>query len=98
MNQLFGEMWREMAALYVDDLLIHGQTREHCEMRQRLIQNALRALEKELSTKCDRSVKKYGNIVGLKITKDGIEPDDDVIETLRQELLTAPRTENKQDT
>ena len=95
LNQLFGEMWREMAAIYVDDLLIHGQTREHCEMRQRLMQNALEALGKALSTKCDRTVKNYGQIVGLKITAEGIEPDDDVIETLNQELLMTPKTEKQ---
>jgi site-specific DNA-cytosine methylase len=94
-NQIFGEMWRDMLAIYVDDLLIHGTTYRHCELRQQLIHNALRALGKELSAKCDRSIKTYGNIVGLKVTKHGIEPDDGVMEALGQELTTVPTTKKK---
>jgi hypothetical protein len=75
-NRLLGEDWQQYWALYVDDALIHGQTRLHCEQRQRLFRNCMAALGKELSTKGDRTVKEYGLIVGLKVTAEGVEPDD----------------------
>jgi hypothetical protein len=92
LNQLFGESWRGWWSIYVDDILVHGSTYAHCALRQRLIQNALRALGKELSAKCDRSIREYGKIVGLKITSRGIEPDDDVMTTLYEELKRVPKT------
>ncbi len=59
------------------------------------MQNALHTLGTKLSTKCDRSVKTHGIIMELKIAKDEIEPDNDVIETLNQELPKAPKTEKQ---
>ena len=91
-NRLLGEDWQQYWALYVDDALIHGQTRWHCEQRQRLFRNCMAALGKELSTKGDRTVKEYGLIVGLKVTAEGVEPDDGCIEALLEELRTRPRS------
>lgn len=92
LNHLFGEAWREFAAIFVDDLLIHGATYEQCELRQRMFMQALKALGKGLSNKCDRSIKTTGHIVGLTFTKDGITPDEAVIDVLKEELRKTPTT------
>ena len=92
MNQLLDEEWRKMWAVYVDDVLINGQTKWHCEQRQEILKQCMHALGKKLSTKGDRTVKEYGLIVGLKVTAKGIEPDDGVVESLLTELRTRPKS------
>ena len=54
---LFGEAWRDFAAPYVDDLLIHGTTYEQCKLRQQMFMQGLRALGKELSLKIEVATK-----------------------------------------
>ena len=76
--------------MYVDDVLITGFTKTHCELRQRLFRNTMKAMGKKLSTKGDTSVKEHGLIVGMKVTAAGIEPDDGVIEALKVELSSKP--------
>ena len=49
-------------------------------------------IRKTLSTKGDRSVKSYGEVVGLKITEHGITPDEGVFEALREELEDKPKS------
>ena len=92
LNQLMGEEWQKMWAVYVDDVLIHGQTRWHCEQRQEIFRQCMEALGKKLSEKGDRTVKEYGLVVGLKITANGIEPDDGVVKCLLTELRTRPKS------
>ena len=48
---------------------------------------------KKLSPKGDRTVKKYGPIAGLKITEDGIEPDEGCAESLNGALITQPKSQ-----
>ena len=52
----------------------------------------MEALGKKLSEKGDRTVKEYGLVVGLKVTAEGIEPDDEVVECLLTELRTRPKS------
>ena len=77
-----------MWTLYVDDACIHGQSRAHCEIRQQIFREVMEVLGKKLSPKQDWTVKEYGMLVGLKITKDGIEPDEGCLESLRGALMT----------
>ena len=92
LNQLMDEEWTKMWAVYVDDAIIHGQTKWHCEQRQVIFRQCMKALGKKLSEKGDRTVKEYGMVVGLKITAKGIEPDDGVITSLLTELRTRPKS------
>ena len=91
LNQLMDEEWTKMWAVYVDAAIIHGQTKWHCEQRQVIFRQCMKALGKRLSEKGDRTVKEYGMVVGLKITAEGIEPDDGVITSLLTELRTRPK-------
>ena len=92
LNQLMDEEWQKMWTVYVDDVLIHGQTKWHCEQRQEIFRQCMEALGKKLSEKGDRTVKEYGLVVGLKVTAEGIEPDDEVVECLLTELRTRPKS------
>ena len=94
-NRLLPGVWEQMWTLYVDDACIHGQSRTHCEIRQQIFREVMEVLGKKLSPKGDRTVKEYGMIVGLKITKDGIEPDEGCVESLRGALMTQPKSQKQ---
>ena len=51
----------------------------------------LRKLGKKVSSKCDRSVKKNGEHVGLSFTKGGVQLSDASVEQLKLMLNVMPK-------
>ena len=90
-NTALKELWRKMWILYTDDLLLMGESEEHVEGIQRICEIVLRLLGKKVSAKCDRSVKKNGEYVGLSFTKGGVQLSDAAVAQLKQMLTMMPK-------
>ena len=92
LNTLLGlDEWTKLALVYTDDLMIIGESNAHAAARQRLMQEVLRALGKKLSSKCDRTIKKFGDHVGMRFTKGGVQLQDEAMESLRGVLMQKPK-------
>ena len=92
LNTVLGlDEWTKLALVYTDDLLIMGESKAHAAARQRLMQEVLRALGKKLSSKCDRTIKKFGDHVGMRFTKGGVQLQDEAVESLRRVLMQKPK-------
>ena len=58
-----------MWILHTDDLLLMGESKEHVAGIQRICEIVLRLLGKNVSAKCDRTIQKNSEHVGLSFTK-----------------------------
>ena len=68
-----------------------GESEEHVVAIQRVCSVVLRKLGKKVSSKCDRSVKKNGEHVGLSFTKGGVQLSDASVEQLELMLNVMPK-------
>ena len=75
-NTTLRELWRKLWILYTDDLLLMGEPEEHVVVIQRICSLVLKELSKKASSKCDRSVKRNGEHVGLSFTNGGVQMSD----------------------
>jgi hypothetical protein len=99
LNCLFGEEWHRWIALFVDDVLGYGMTKEQAVWRQRIVNSAFRALNKRLSNKLDRTVTQEGQIAGMKFTAEGVQITDEAVDSLvvaMTEALEAKKMTEKQ--
>ena len=90
-NTALKEVWRKLWILYTDDLLLMGESEEHVVAIQRICSLVLKRLGKKVSSKCDRSVKKSGEHVGLSFTKGGVQLSDAAAEQLKLMLNVMPK-------
>ena len=90
-NTALGLLWSRLWILYTDDLLLMGESEAHVVAIQRICTIVLRQLGKKVSPKCDRSVKKNGEHVGLSFTKGGVQLSDATVTQLKVMLDVMPK-------
>ena len=89
-DRVLGLHWREWYTVYVDDLGVHGLTREQATTRGRILEAVLTVLEKPFSDKTKDGVQTSLDIAGLHFTEHGVRLSDEAFDALEQCLREYP--------
>ena len=90
-NTALKELWRKLWILYTDDSLLMGESEEHVVGIQRIWSIVMRKLGKKVPSKCNRSVKRTCEHVGLSFRKGGVQLSDASVEQLKLMLNVMPK-------
>ena len=82
LGALFDEEFHKWLALFVDDILGYGYTKQHAADRQRIVSMTLKKLGKRVSEKLDRTMRQEGHIAGMKFTPEGVVIADEAVDAL----------------
>ena len=95
LTQLFNEEYHNWTLTYVDDLCVFAATEEQAKQRSRILQAAIKAMGKELSSKCDLTPATESVHVGLLFTQGGCRIEDkaidSMIDAMRENTSTSKR-------
>ncbi|EER09855.1 gag/pol/env polyprotein, putative [Perkinsus marinus ATCC 50983] len=90
LQTLLGESYREYCAIFMDDILIWGDTADQCERRRKVVVAAINALGKRVSSKCGPSIGASAVCIGLEFSARGIRLSDESIARLKSALAQTP--------
>ena len=95
LTQLFNEEYHDWTLTYVDDLCVYAATEEQARQRSRILQAAIKAMGKDLSSKCDLNPSTESVHVGLLFTQGGCRIEDkaidSMIDAMRENTSTSKR-------
>ena len=91
-NQILGCHWGKYAKVYVDDILIMGNSRQDCKDKTLLILSALLQMGKDVSSKSVTEPSEEVECIGFLFSREGCRISDEGVSKLKKALEKKPRT------
>ena len=86
--------WTNMFVAFVDDVLCYSSLEERAELRRRILIAILTVLGKSISPKCDTSVKREVDFVGMTIAEGGHKLSQTGVDALLLTLSIRPKSKD----